>query len=69
MPTDTPLEEVLEKVVEAISNQAPVESDKKGKEDTKCLHTFGHLAKLEKNSSIPEECLLCSKLMECMASS
>ena len=69
MPTDTPLDEVLEKVMEAISNQTPVESDKRGKEETKCPHTFGHLAKLEKNSPIPEECLLCSKLMKCMASS
>lgn len=69
MSTDVPLDEVLEKVVEAISNQAPVESDKKGKDATKCPHTFGYLSKLEKNSPIPEECLLCSKLMECMASS
>lgn len=69
MATDVPLDEVLEKVKDAIANQAPVESDKKGKETEKCPHKFGYLAKLEKNASIPEECLFCSRLMECIASS
>ena len=69
MTTDVPLDEVLEKVMKAISNQAPVESDEKGKESAKCPHSFGYLAKLQKNASIPEECLFCSRLMKCIASS
>ena len=67
MSTDVPLDTVLEKVKDAIENQAPAESDKK--ETEKCPHSFGYLSKLGKNASIPEECLFCSKLMNCIVPS
>jgi hypothetical protein len=66
MSTDVPVDKVLEKVVEAIANQPTAESDKEEKQ-TKCLHHFGYLAKLPKSSSIPEECFLCPKVVECIA--
>ena len=67
MSTDVPLDALLEKVKDAIENQAPADSDKKGKETEKCPHSFGYLSKLGKNASIPEECLFCAKLMNCIA--
>lgn len=35
----------------------------------KCSYGFGHLAKRDKNTPIPDECLSCSKMLECMGSS
>jgi DNA-directed RNA polymerase subunit RPC12/RpoP len=35
-------------------------------ESVKCNHFFGYLKKREKNSSIPEDCLVCEKMIECM---
>ncbi len=32
----------------------------------KCEHHMGYLAALEKEDSIPDECLTCSKLIQCM---
>lgn len=40
-----------------------------GKEEERpslCLHSLGYLASRPENVSIPEECLICSKLLECM---
>jgi DNA-directed RNA polymerase subunit RPC12/RpoP len=31
-----------------------------------CVHYLGYLKKREKNAPIPEECLTCSKMIECM---
>jgi DNA-directed RNA polymerase subunit RPC12/RpoP len=31
-----------------------------------CVHHLGYLKKRLKNSDIPEECLTCSKMIECM---
>lgn len=35
----------------------------------KCPYHFGYLKKLEKNASIPDECLSCSRIMECFGPS
>jgi hypothetical protein len=36
-------------------------------EDTSgCAHYLGYLKKRPKNSSIPEDCLTCTKMIECM---
>ena len=67
MTAEVPLDRLLERVKEAISNQPPIESDKKGKNHIKCLHHFGYLSKLSKNTSIPEECFFCSRVVECIA--
>jgi len=34
----------------------------------KCPHVFGYLKKLDKNAPIPDECLSCSRIMECFGS-
>ena len=66
MSADVPLDELLEKVKEAISNHSP---DTEGKSQIKCPYSFGYLAKLPKGASLPEECFLCSKVVECLTSS
>ncbi len=66
MATGVPLDRLLERVKEAISNQPPIESDKE-KNHIKCLHHFGYLSKLPKNTPIPEECFFCSRVVECIA--
>jgi len=35
-------------------------------ENVKCDHFFGFLKKREKNAPIPEDCLVCEKMIECM---
>lgn len=67
MTTEVPLDRLLERVKEAISNQPPIESDKEEKNHIKCLHHFGFLSKLPKNIPIPEECFFCSRVIECIA--
>lgn len=32
-----------------------------------CLHDFGYLSTLPKNASIPDECLGCAKIIDCLA--
>jgi hypothetical protein len=61
MSTEVPLDKVLEKVKEAIVNQPSEE-----KNHVKCLHHFGYLSELPKNSSIPEECFFCPKVVNCI---
>ena len=33
---------------------------------TECQHYFGYLKKLPKNASIPDECLTCPKITQCL---
>jgi hypothetical protein len=68
MSADIPLDEVLAKVVEAISNQSP-DKNKESKKEVKCPHSFGYLSKLPEGTPLPEECFLCPKVVECLASS
>lgn len=32
-----------------------------------CLHDFGYLGTLPRNTSIPDECLGCAKIIDCLA--
>ncbi len=68
MTTNTSTDELFEKVLEAISDQQ-ASTNKEENNQTICLHYFGYLSKLPKKSSIPEDCLLCSKVVECIVSS
>jgi hypothetical protein len=63
-----PLDKLFLKVKNAISEPAETESDKQEKNHTKCRHHFGYLAKLCRNKPIPEECLLCSRVVDCITS-
>lgn len=51
--------------------EEPIVNDiKKGitesEEDVECKHYFGYLKKRPTNISVPEECLTCSKMIECL---
>jgi hypothetical protein len=67
MTPKIPLDCLLEKIEEAISNQPPIQSDKEEKNYLKCPHYLGYLYKSRKNTSIPEECFFCSRVIECLA--
>lgn len=41
--------------------------EKEGKGSSGCPHHFGYLATRLKNTPIPQECLTCQKLLECIA--
>lgn len=62
-----PLEKIFEKVKHAISEPAEIELDKQETNHIKCPHHFGYLAEICKNKPIPEECLLCSRVVDCIA--
>jgi len=62
--------EVEEETVESIERQenmspAPVETKKTGVQG--CPHYFGYLGEHPKNTPIPNECLTCTKIMECLS--
>ena len=69
MTTNAPADRLLEKVMEAISEQATTNAEKEENGQTKCPHHFRYLSELPKNASIPEECLLCPKVVDCIVSS
>jgi len=62
---------------ETEENDEPAEEEQPGEinvsfvqkiDDTPpCPHTIGYLKKRPKNSPIPENCLTCNKMIECMA--
>jgi hypothetical protein len=60
---DYVVDSFIETVKDAISD---LESNKQSKVNQNCSHHFGYLANLPSDSSIPEECLLCSKVVECI---
>jgi len=41
-------------------------SGKSDSDETECEHFFGYLRKRPKNTPIPDECLTCSKMVECL---
>jgi hypothetical protein len=53
----------IETLKDAISDLKSNELE--SKVNQKCYHNFGYLADLPPDSSIPKECLLCSKIAEC----
>lgn len=63
MSSESSLEEIYERVKDAISNPQKNESKK---DKIVCSHNFGYLSRCAPNESIPEECLLCPKVVECI---
>jgi hypothetical protein len=59
---------IIRKAKEASSNQQKSEAEIEEKDSKKCSHHFGYLVKHPKNSPYPEECLLCTRLLECVVS-
>jgi DNA-directed RNA polymerase subunit RPC12/RpoP len=44
-----------------------MEVENKIEENIACAHNFGYLKRRPKNTPIPEECLTCTKMIECMS--
>ena len=78
MTSSAPLNRLLEKVKDVISSQPRKEKEEKKKEESqvkrpekeekghsKCPHHLGYLADRPKSAPIPEECLICSRMLEC----
>lgn len=75
MTSGSRLSLLLEKVKDLISGQRQKEKEekeppvklpaKKEKGPSECPHHFGYLANRPKNESIPQECLICPKILEC----
>ena len=51
-------------VEETISELESIK-EKNQNDNQKCSYHFGYLAKMPSHSLIPEECLLCSKVIRC----
>ncbi len=66
----TKIPEVDEKETEvsevAVLSKEPQKTETKP-EGGKCQHSFGYLKKRSKEEAIPEACLTCNKIIECMA--
>jgi len=70
----------LEKVLDVISAQPKKEEDEKKKKEepsvkplekeekgpSECPHHFGYLANRPKDVPIPQDCLTCPKIVDCM---
>ena len=77
---NSPVPPSLEKILDVISNQSQKEKENKEKTEelpvklskkeekgsSGCPHNFGYLANRPKNAPIPQECLICPKIVDCM---
>jgi hypothetical protein len=69
MTTNVPINSLIAKVKDAISNQQSKELENEEKNLYQCPHHFGYLFELPKNAPFPEECLLCPRVVECIVPS
>jgi DNA-directed RNA polymerase subunit RPC12/RpoP len=49
-----------------VSVEEPKKAPEKPKSDLACSHSLGYLKKRPKDTPIPDECLTCSRMVECM---
>ncbi|RLI20788.1 hypothetical protein DRO54_05345 [Candidatus Bathyarchaeota archaeon] len=56
----------LAEIKKIIEKNAKKEKKKKEKEEGECPYHFGYLKEKEKDLPIPEECLTCPRMLECM---
>ncbi len=60
----------LEVEEESVTKEPPEETISSEIEKTEarsgCLHQLGYLKKRDRNSPIPDECLICTKMIDCM---
>ena len=68
MTTNVPTDRLLEKVGDAISDQATTDSKKEKMGQTKRLHHFEYLIEFPKSFPIPEEYPLSLKIIDCSVS-
>ncbi len=55
-----------EKKDQSLGKEVKIELDASEEGET-CSHELGYLKKRPKNTPIPEECLTCNKMIECLA--
>jgi hypothetical protein len=56
------------KIKTAVQKEQERENEELEKPDTlKCTHEFGYLKKRPKGTSIPDECLVCRKMIQCLS--
>jgi len=66
-PTIEPLEKEQPTIKPLEEEEPTVEPPQREvKAPSGCTHRFGYLAKRPKNDPIPQECLTCSKIVDCM---
>jgi len=46
-------------------DKPPVKPPEKKEKGSRCPHHFGYLASRHKNVPIPQECLICPKVLDC----
>jgi len=68
IPEETPEKptELLEELPEETPAKPTEPSEPKGEAPPGCPHYLGYLSKRPKDASIPDECLTCRKMVECM---
>jgi hypothetical protein len=66
MAINVALGRILKKAKDSSSGRPKNESETEEKDSEKCSHHFGYLVKHPKNVPFPEECFLCSRLLECI---
>lgn len=62
----TKTEKSYQKRDEAHQLKTPPKEAKKKQEAVKCSHFYGYLSQREKGAEMPEECLTCKKMVDCM---
>jgi hypothetical protein len=66
-PQEPEVEEVAEPEPEPAPEPFKFEAEEKAEAVAGCLHELGYLKRRPKNTPIPEECLICNKMIDCMA--
>ena len=56
----------IQAVAEAVEELDANVAEDEGRVEAGCLHQLGYLKRRPKNTPIPEECLTCSKMIDCM---
>jgi len=49
-----------------VESTLQMEKPIKNKENSGCQHHLGYLSEREKNQPIPDECIVCKDIVECM---
>lgn len=71
MTTSEPVEDRLEPEVSKVKNESPtiLHTERKPPEPpakVKCTHQFGYLNEHDSKEKIPEECMICENIVQCM---
>ena len=65
MSLDVALHRLFEEVIDSTSGSG-LKSEKKEESRRECPYYFGYLTEYDKEVSFPEECLVCSRVIDCI---